>query len=287
VAVLRATRYDQGLEQLVAEGIRTVGVDVRGLSVLLKPNLVEFRSASVVNTDPRLVAATAVALRRLGARHVVVGEGPGHRRDTEAVAVASGLLDALADSRTPFVDLNSSPVSPRKLDTRFTKLGQIWLPRPVLDADLVVSMPKMKTHHWVGITLSLKNCFGCVPGRVYGWPKNVLHWQGIENSILDVATAVRPGLAIVDGIVGMQGDGPIMGRPVDAGVLVVSPDPVAADVTAATLMGVEPHRVEYLREAGKFLGQADLDRIDQRGEDPERHVTAFEPAPGFDRLFVA
>ena len=286
VAVLRASSYDRDLEQIVAEGLRTVGVDVRGLSVLLKPNLVEFRANSVINTDPRLVAATVVAMRRHGAREVVVAEGPGHRRDTEAIATASGLLDALADTGTRFVDLNSAPLAQTQLQTRYTGLGRMWLPRPVLDADLVVSMPKLKTHHWVGVTLSLKNCFGCVPGRVYGWPKNVLHWHGVENSILDVATAVRPGLTIIDGIVGMQGDGPIMGTPADAGVLVFSPDPVAADVTAATLMGIDPDRVAYLREAGKFLGQGDLDRIEQRGEDVGRSVTHFTPAPGFEKLSV-
>ena len=286
VAVLRATSYDRDLEKLVAEGIRTVGIDVRGKSVLLKPNLVEFRANSVINTDPRLIGATVVAMRRLGARSVVVAEGPGHRRDTEAIVVASGLLDAIKDTGATFVDLNAAPIGPTILKTRYTGLGRMWLPRAVLDADLVVSMPKLKTHHWVGVTLSLKNCFGCVPGRVYGWPKNVLHWHGVENSILDVATAVRPGLAIIDGIVGMQGDGPINGIPVDAGVIVFSTDPVAADVTAATLMGIDPDRVAYLREAGRFLGQGDLDRIEQRGEDPGRNVTHFKPAPGFEKLSV-
>lgn len=284
VAVLRASSYDHDLEQIVAEGLRTVGVDVRGKSVLLKPNLVEFRANSVINTEPRLIAATAVAMRRQGASEIVVAEGPGHRRDTEAIVTASGLLDALANTGTRFVDLNSAPLAQTNLRTRYTGLDRMWLPRPVLDADLVVSMPKLKTHHWVGVTLSLKNCFGCVPGRVYGWPKNVLHWHGIENSILDVATAVRPGLAIIDGIVGMQGDGPILGTPAHSGVLVFSRDPVAADVTAATLMGIDPDRVSYLREAGKFLGQRDLDRIEQRGEDVGRNVTPFKPAPGFEKL---
>ena len=112
----------------------------------------------------------------------------------------------------------------------------------------------------------------------------MLHWHGVENSILDVATAVRPGLAIIDGIVGMEGDGPINGLPMKAGVLVFSTDPVAADVTAATLMGIDPDRVPYLREAGKFLGKGDLDRIEQRGEDIARNTTRFAPAPGFERL---
>ena len=254
--------------------------------MLLKPNLVEFRENSVINTDPRLVAATVVAMRRLGARQVVVGEGPGHRRDTEAIVAASGLYDAMADTGATFVDLNTAPLARTKLTTKFTAFGEMWLPRPVLDADLVVSMPKLKTHHWVGVTLSLKNLFGCVPGRVYGWPKNVLHWHGVEGSILDIATAVRPGLAIIDGIVGMQGDGPLMGTAVDSGVLVFSTDPVAADVTAATLMGLDPDKVTYLQQAGQFLGQADLDKIEQRGEHLSRSTTHFKPAPGFEKLSV-
>ena len=66
-------------------------------------------------------------------------------------------------------------------------------------------MPKMKTHHWAGVTLSLKNCFGCLPGRVYGWPKNALHWQGIDGSILDIAGVVRPAYVLFYGIVAMEG----------------------------------------------------------------------------------
>jgi uncharacterized protein (DUF362 family) len=284
VAVLRAESYDRGLEEAITEGLRLVDADVRGKAVLLKPNLVEFRADTPVNTDPRVVAATAVVMRRLGARSVVVAEGPGHRRDTELVVAASGLLDALTDADIRFVDLNVAPVVRRPLRSRFTGLGELWLPRAVVEADLVVSLPKLKTHHWVGVTLSLKNCFGCVPGRAYGWPKNVLHWHGIDNSILDVAAAVRPGLAIVDGIVGMEGDGPISGAPRASGVLVFSRDPVAADVTAAGLMGIDSAKVGYLTQAGRFLGQAERETIEQVAEDPERLTTPFALAPGFEAL---
>ena len=284
VAVLRADRYDADLEGLVLDGLRLVQPDVRGRSVVLKPNLVEFVPGSSINTHPALVVAAAAALRRLGAATVTVAEGPGHRRDTEAIAVASGLLEALDDAGLPFVDLNDAPLVRTRLRTRFTDLRELWIPRVLREADVVVSMPKLKTHHWVGVTLSLKNCFGCMPGRVYGWPKDVFHVQGIPGSILDIAAAVRPSLAIVDGIVGMQGDGPIMGDPVRSGVVVVSRDPVAADVTAARLMGVEPEKVGYLVEAGRFLGQARSELIEQRGEEPGRLTTRFRPAPGFEGI---
>jgi uncharacterized protein (DUF362 family) len=284
VAVLKVTSYNGDLERAVMDGLRAVGADVSGASVLLKPNMVEFDPASVINTDPRLVAATVAVMKQMGARSVVVAEGPGHRRDTQYVVAKSGLRDLLRDVDTNFVDLNTAALQRVALKSSWTDLGELWLPTAVVEADVVVSMPKMKTHHWGGVTLSLKNCFGTMPGRIYGWPKNVLHWAGLEESILDIAGAVRPGISIVDGIVGMQGDGPIKGDPIAAGHLVFGTDPVAVDVTAATLMGIAPDRVHYLVEAGRFLGQANPELITQVGEDPEKSITPFALRPEFTGL---
>jgi uncharacterized protein (DUF362 family) len=280
VAVLPASRYDRPLESTVLDGLVAIGANVAGKNVLLKPNLVEYDPDTAINTDPRLVAATVVALRRAGAASVTVGEGPGHRRDVQDVITRSGLLDALGGVNAPFVDLNADVVRRVPLRSRYTVMGELWLPETVLGAEVVISMPKMKTHHWAGVTLSLKNLFGCLPGRVYGWPKNVLHWAGIEGCILDIAGAVRPSYAIVDGIVGMEGNGPISGEPVRAGVLVFGDDPVATDVVAASLMGVDPGSVAYLVEAGRFLGQAERERIIDAGEDPAAFVRRFAPPPG-------
>ena len=96
VAVVSASSYDGDLSPVVRDGLRAVGADLNGANVLLKPNFVEFDSGSVINTDPRLVAATVLAVRRMGASSVTVGEGPGHRRDTGYVVRSSGLADALA-----------------------------------------------------------------------------------------------------------------------------------------------------------------------------------------------
>jgi uncharacterized protein (DUF362 family) len=279
VAVLSATSYAGSLETTVLDGLRAIGADVRGANVLLKPNLVEFDPTTAINTEPRLVAATVLAIRRLGAASVRVAEGPGHRRDVQDVVVRSGLADALAGVDAPFVDLNLAAIRRVTLRSRYTDLGALWLPTPVLDADVVVTMPKMKTHHWAGVTLSLKNLFGTLPGRVYGWPKNVLHWAGIQQSILDIAGAVRPSYAIIDGIVGMEGNGPISGEPVASGILVFADDPVAADTVGASLMGWDPLRIPYISEAGRFLGQSNMERIEQRGEDPDRSSHSFAPPP--------
>ena len=279
VAVLTASSYDGALESIVLEGLGAIGADVRGADVLLKPNLVEFDSQTSINTEPRLIAAAVLAFRRMGAASVRVGEGPGHRRDVQDLVTRSGLAEALAGVQAPFVDLNAASIGRVELRSRYTDLRELWLPTPVLDADVVVSMPKMKTHHWAGVTLSLKNLFGTLPGRVYGWPKNVLHWAGIEQSILDIAGAVRPSYAIIDGIVGMEGNGPISGTPVGSGLLVFADDPVAADSIGASLMGFDPEQIAYLAEASRFLGQADPARIEQRGEDPGHLTRAFAPPP--------
>jgi uncharacterized protein (DUF362 family) len=281
VAVLRAGSYDADLESVIWDGLRGIGADVSGARVLLKPNMVEYDPHGVVNTDPRVVVATVHALRRLGAASVTVAEGPGHRRDTGYVVEASGLGPALREARAPFVDLNVAQSSLVPLHSRYTNLGALWLPDTIRAADVIISMPKMKTHHWAAATLSLKNCFGCLPGRVYGWPKNALHWAGIEPSILDIAGAVRPAYAIVDAIVGMEGNGPINGTAKHVGLLVIGDDPVAADATSAYIMGMDPAQVPYIAEAGRFLGVSDLDRIDVAGEDPATVVTPFAPAPGF------
>jgi uncharacterized protein (DUF362 family) len=288
VAVLAAARYDAALEDVLRRGIALFGVDVRGRRVVLKPNLVEFDPKGVVNTHTALVAAAIAVFRGLGAREVVVAEGPGHRRDTEYLLDASGLGVALHDAGATYVDLNTDRVRPVALTSRYTALERLHLPETILGADLLVSMPKLKTHHWAGVTLSLKNMFGVVPGAVYGWPKNVLHWQGIENSILDINAALPVRrFDIVDGILGMEGNGPIQGDARPVGVVVFGDDPVAVDATCARLMRVDPARVGYLAEATRFLGNAEADRIEQLGERVDAYAQDFRLIEDFRGIKLA
>ncbi len=288
VAVLRADAYDGRLADLVRRGLELFALKVAGLRVVLKPNFVEFDPQGAVNTHPTLIAATLEALRMLGARDVIVAEGPGHRRDTEYIVSASGLSDALRDTKTRYVNLNADRVREVPARSHYTRLGKLYLPETVLGADLLISMPKLKTHHWAGVTLSLKNLFGIMPGTLYGWPKNVLHFAGIEESILDINASLPVArFNIVDGIVGMEGNGPIQGTPRQAGLLVMGADPVAVDSTATRLMGFDPAKVRYLAEAGRFLGNANAAAVEQRGESPDTLQQSFLPGPGFERLSVA
>jgi uncharacterized protein (DUF362 family) len=267
VAILRADAYDDRLDDVVGQGLALFGLNVRGRRVVLKPNLVEFDPRGVINTHPALVAATVRSFRRMGAREVVVAEGPGHRRDDHYLLAASGLAAALADARAPYVNLNVDGVERVIPRSRFMGLPELYLPETVARADLLVSMPKLKTHHWAGATLSMKNLFGIMPGMFYGWPKNVLHQRGIANSIVDInASLPCPRFNIVDGIVGMEGNGPIQGTARRSGLLAFGADPVAVDATCARLMTLEPGKIEYLANAAPFLGNVGDDRIDQIGE---------------------
>jgi uncharacterized protein (DUF362 family) len=112
----------------------------------------------------------------------------------------------------------------------------------------------------------MKNLFGVMPGSYYGWPKNVLHWEGTGGAILDINATVKPHFAIVDGIVGMEGDGPIMGDLKNVGVLVMGRNPVSVDATSARIMGIDPTRVAHLAAASGRLGTIRESDIPQRGE---------------------
>jgi uncharacterized protein (DUF362 family) len=178
----------------------------------------------------------------------------------------SGLGDVLYEDRIPFIDLNESSVIRIENSGRTSKLKYFMIPQEVKRADMIVSLAKMKTHHWAGVTLSMKNLFGLMPGNVYGWPKNVLHWAGIGECIYDINATVKPQIGIVDGIVGMDGDGPIMGDPVQANVIVMGANLPAVDATCARIMGINPHNIAYLKYASGRIGSINEANIEQRGE---------------------
>ncbi|MHC4633267.1 MAG: DUF362 domain-containing protein [Planctomycetota bacterium] len=226
-------------------------------------------------TQPEIICGAVQALLRLGAGRVIVAEGSGHCRETASVAQETGLTKALKENATLFIDLNNDELSIKANMGGFNGLKTLTFPAVVDQVDWIVSVPKMKTHHWAGVTLSMKNMFGLMPGIVYGWPKNVFHCAGIHQSILDINATVRPHLAIVDGIVGMEGDGPIMGTPKPAGVLVMGRNPAAVDATTARIMGIDPLKVPYLRAASGWLGTVREKNITQRGENIAAVQTEF------------
>ena len=281
VVIRRVANYEQDLSTLIHESLSTFSLTVKDKTVLLKPNLVGLDPLGVMNTHSAVIAATRECFLRLGAAQVFVGDGPAMDRDTEAIIESVRLREYLGPLGNTFVDLNVDDVERIRLQTHASRLRELYLPKTALGVDLLVSMPKLKTHHWAGVTLSLKNMFGIVPGSCYGWPKNVLHWAGIDRAILDINAAARPDFAIVDGIVGMEGNGPVQGTPKGSGVLVFGNDPVAVDATCCRVMGLVPERVKYLSRAGTFLGHLQTNKIQQLGESIASVRTPFAVLPAF------
>ena len=262
-------------------------VPLKGKRVVLKPNLVEYHRDKVINTNPHVVAAAIELCQREGAAEVIVAEGPGHWRNVEYLVAASGLGDVLRHYKVPFVDLNHDEPVKRVNLGRLTKLPHLFLSQTVATADVLISLPKLKTHHWAVATLSMKNLFGTLPGICYGWPKNELHWRGIDNSIVDIAAMRMPDLAIVDGIIGMEGDGPLNGTPKAVGVLVMGTDLIAVDATCCRLMQLDAERIGYLVMANrKKLGRLGANDIQQLGDTIEGRKQPFDTVPHFKPLWM-
>jgi uncharacterized protein (DUF362 family) len=266
VAIRRVRTYQADLSAMLYETLREFDLSVAGKTVLLKPNLVGLDPLGIRNTHPALIAASRESFLRLGAKTVLIGDGPAMDRDTQAIIESVRLREFTGSLAGVFVDLNIDDVERVPLRTRASRLKELYLPKTVRGVDFLVSMPKLKTHHWAGVTLSLKNMFGTVPGGCYGWPKNVLHWAGIDRAILDINAVVRPDFAIVDGIVGMEGNGPIQGARKPADVLILGDDPVAVDATCARVMGLLPEKIKHIAQAATLLGHIDPEKIRQLGE---------------------
>lgn len=267
--IAKNQKYDGPLERTIRDGLVACGLDplqIKDKRVLLKPNMVEpSRDCPHMTTHPAMILAAAEVFRAWGGI-VSVGEGPGHVRDTEMALVESGVADALDSTQLPFSDLNYEEVVWTPNRGHASKLDGFFFPRSVAEADLVVSLPKMKTHHWVGVTAAMKNLYGVIPGIKYGWPKNVLHHNGIPETVFDINASLPKTIAIVDGIDCMEGDGPIMGTKKPMGLVVIGTNPTAVDATICRLMDVEPYQVPYLHLAADKIGPLAENLINQRGE---------------------
>ncbi len=292
VFLARNQRYDGSLVRTIRDGLLATGFDpsaIKGRVVLLKPNLVEpDRAAPHMTTNPTIVVAAAEVFRGWGAS-VRVGEAPGHVRDTEMALVESGMQGALDTQKLEFADLNYEPAHWITNRGGASRLDGFYFPRSVVAADVVVSMPKLKTQHWVGMTAALKNLYGTLPGSKYGWPKNVLHHAGIPQTVVDINASLPRTITIVDAIDCMEGDGPILGSAKSLGVVAIGLCPAAVDATCARLMGLVPGRISYLKLADGLLGPLAEAKIPQRGEPWRALAQPFEVVdrPHLKSLLVA
>lgn len=283
VLIAKASSYNENLFDLVKPHLDHFYLGRQdaysGKRIIIKPNIVEYRDNNLVHTNKEVLRAAIQFAQHLGAKEITVAEGPGHMRDTEFLLEATGIGPMLKKLSIPFIDLNLDDIEAVDNEHGFNGLKKFYLPKTIVDADFLISVPKMKTHHWVGVTISMKNLFGCVPGRKYGWPKNLLHHRGISHCILDLVHMIKPSFALVDGIEAMEGDGPINGTLKKAGVLVLGSDFAAVDSTCARIMKIDPTLLPYIQMSGRVVGNTDPSMIDIIGESVESVCQEFEKPP--------
>jgi len=267
VAILRAG-YDDSLPGAIESGFSLVPPpDVSGKRVLLKPNLVDLpREDKPVCTHPAVIVAVAEALRRRGAAEIIVGDGPALQRDAWQIVDAIGLTPLLTQHNLRFIDLNTDDLMLQPNAGSNLGLAQLYYGQTAWQADVLISLPKMKTHHWAGVSLSMKNLFGTVSSLAYGWPRNPFHLHNLHNAVLDFNHTRPADYAIIDGITAMEGDGPVRGTPVDMGTIVMGDNLPAVDATAARMMGIRAEAIDYLARAAGDLGPIGENSIEQRGE---------------------
>jgi len=252
------------VEETVERAFEEHGPPVEGRTVLVKPNILGAMAPERhVNTHPSLVRATVAALRRRRAGRILVGDNSGMRAygSNEQAARVAGIFEAAGGH---YVNLGASPVAV-KVKSDFA--AELAFSREVLEADVLVSLPKMKTHVATLITGGIKNAYG----HLVGGEKSRLHREAVgpENfarAVVDVYQVRPPDLAILDAVVAMEGQGPSGGRPREVGRLLASRSAVALDAVMAAMMGLAPRAVPMLRIAeARGLGPADLGAIQMEG----------------------
>lgn len=273
VAIVRCNEYDpRMLYEAISKAVGLIGgfsrFINRGDKVLLKPNLLSARLPETgVDTHPEVVRAVIRLTREAGAI-ISVGDSPGGCAKVERVYELSGIKKICDEESVRLV----------KFDNVINKNG-VPVAREALEADKIISIPKLKTHGLTMLTGAVKNIFGLVPG-VFKTKCHLRHprVEDFAKSLIDLFSFLRPSLSIMDGIVAMEGDGPTSGDLKKMGIIVASSDSVALDSVVSSIIGIDPFDVPTTLEANKRgLGEAQLERIEVLGESLESvKVTGFK-----------
>ncbi|MBN1242063.1 MAG: DUF362 domain-containing protein [Spirochaetales bacterium] len=281
VSLVRQDDYEpEAVAAACAEAFELAGFpDVRGRTVLLKPNiLLGIAPEAAATTHPEVLRAAIRQVRARGAKHVLVGDSPGFQVGDQAFR-ATGLLQVAEAEGAEWVDFMDAA---RLEAPRGKALKSFNVARAALEADVLVSLAKLKNHTLMGYTGALKNLFGCVPGL----QKPAFHLRFPDPAAFalmlnDLAQALEPDFALIDGIVGMEGPGPGSGYPRKVGALIASRDPLAADRTACRIVGIDPDSVPNLKDGLERRAWISSDaEIEVRGASLESLVVRdWKPAP--------
>ncbi len=258
-----------------------------GKRILLKPNAARLMTPEQGGTThPAVVAAVIDHLRQYGCGEISIGESPILGVTVEEAFQLTGMKKVAQERGIPLIDLDEGepfdlPV-PEGLVVKNLKVVA-----EVRRADYIVSIPVMKTHMHTRVTLSIKNMKGVLWRREKVrlhqllTPRQVVKGnKELDLAISDLASVLLPALAVIDGTIGMEGLGPTVGSPRNAGIIVVSEDPVSADAVASRLMGFPPQDIPHLRLISeRGIGEIDLSRLDVEPDDYLLFEEKFEPPP--------
>ncbi|MEG3438686.1 DUF362 domain-containing protein [Pannus brasiliensis CCIBt3594] len=269
VSLIRADSYEfnsltASLETVLAP-IGGIGKFVKpGDRVLLKPNLLTgSRPDKECVTRPEFVHAVARLVLDAGGKPFM-GDSPAFG-SARGVAKASGYLPFLEELNIPIVEFHG-----KRYQTVSESFDHLRLCKEAMDADVVINLPKVKSHVQLTMTLGVKNLFGCVPGKMKAW----WHMEAGKDAnrfgemLVETAKAISPDLTIIDGIIGHEGNGPSGGEPRQLGILGASADVFALDRAMIEVLGVEPSRVPTIAAQARLGYGKDLDSIEFPGARP-------------------
>lgn len=279
VAVVKADHYERELiDRSIAAAIAWIGGMGRfvqaGDRVLLKPNLLEgMPSECAVTTHPEVVRAMIRQVREIGAIPLV-GDSPGVS-GTLKVAEKCGILAVCREENVELAPFNTA-VEFAFPDGRTIKKFQ--LTQVLQRVDKVISLAKMKTHAFMGITGATKNMFGCIVGMQKAqFHLRTQRRKEFAGMLTDLALLVRPVLSVVDGVVGMEGNGPRNGKPKQAGVIIAGANSFAVDVVMAEMMGFLPEEIPLLAVALESGLTPPLSGIERLGDGCDVRHTFVAP----------
>jgi len=222
--------------------------------VVIKPNLstVKPEYVSSANTSPSLIRAVcSVLISR--ADKVVIGESPGLNYPMEQAAALTKIYDIAKDIGLEVLNFSKD----KQILIKSGILAGWALPKTLMEANCFITLPKLKTHGLTVFTGSIKNQFGCIPKR-----DRILLHNKLGPVLMELNRILNPSFSIMDGIIAMEGRGPVSGNPLDLGLLLASSDIVALDSTAARMIGIDPYSVEHIKLCSEHgLGQMDRDEI--------------------------
>ena len=246
----------------------------RGDTVLLKPNFIAPKSRSrAAQTDPAVILATAGLLKDFGAKPFV-GDSPAWGNVFSCIKKLE-LQEPLKKLSIPVKQLDK----PKKCRIGMQQIP-VGISSAALDADVIINLPKFKTHQQVVTTFAVKNMFGCVSGK----KKALWHFTKGKNAgdfcelLIEIFRFLKPALTIIDAVTVMDGPGPINGRARPFGWLIGGIEPIACEITCCKLTDIDPAEVPIIRIARQMsFGSSDFDKIEIAGDDfPENICTDFE-----------